>query len=1607
MQFELSKERQVRKKKVRTWTEAAKLALELYPKTPMGHKDIFNVIRAKGLKDVSGPASLACLNAMLHVHSRGPEAMFYRVDGCTSVFGLASNIPEGGIRMEVDEEDSGQEFDPGDSDHDSETSLPPTSRKKDRVLYVRLPPGQKSVLSSSAVNLPQEDSILHKADQLTVKPLAYKNEYYTRIRRMNGEKLEEAEKEKCNQAPAANLPVTSPAKVSQSHSQRAIKHALRQQQKRRRRNTAIAASGSAPPPIPRIIMKSLPPAPTGAGCVPEERWRCSLEKTSLRESTSHKPQTMRELLASIPGLSFKPRKRSNRKLSTAAQIAQTKKGCINIETPDSILVNTNLRALLNKHTFASLPSVYQYRLVQLLPQADRMIGSDYAVRLTGTALSNEFFARACQEWKKRLQEGEFTPENQMKLKGEAERDHSRLDPWKIHNFEPVWGHTSLTEFPDQAKPSPFLINTQLKSKSIKAPAKHMPSIKIKPVVRKSRLTRLSLRHLRELEQDALSNSDENRPCMDSPLYNEVQHMDVSTMAENTENLYGPPAKKLKVVEASSNSSESQESSEESLQAVIQHSPCPSPSASSVMSTPSPAQSIDEVEAAKDDTGAESSDIPISLSVTDVQTTAPSQSIVPPITIRSIPVHKSSGRNDGMTLERSYQICKAALESNNKREPQPPIETTSVEPQVGDTTSMVTSSVTSSDVSPLETSLIENIDSLSVDCNLEAPSSTNQLLLTTCLPSTVPTFSLNSVSSTINSAIATSNACTNDEVSFLIEEEIAEEDRMDVTEDNLNLPVLMAADSTSIEEPDMASESLPATEQEDFSVSQSSLDCAILSPSGQLADMPEDSALAGMLEVSPSESLLDDLPSDSRLEESPSATTPEASTVSMEEVSPSISTLEGSQWEHIAVLVPSQSSIDISISPLPLMEEDSPITSEMVEDMESSNSMNIVVPGCSSCVKDHLSDESCFNNGTISLEQTSCDNSISLTSNTEAAETNMVSSSLQIDMCCLPAECLDSDSSLQTSFNNSQVVDEDSTIILSMPASEEENLVSDDPTVAEESLPEKQILGEEDVNSKSLSIDNSDSSTDSLPSPTDQKQDLCFEIENKEVDNSDSPCVETQLLPTTDDTIQTSLSTDDTIQTSPSIDDPMETSPSTDDTIQTSPSAEDQTQFEICIDDKTESSHVIDNAQSVLVDDIQPSFSIDNSTQFSDLASDKMDISPLIDDIQPLPYDKSRLLPCSDEDLQSSASSEAQILLSIPETMQTCTDDKPKLSVDEVQSSSISNQTQSSTDSKNECDELSTFTGQPFSSIPYKHFDPPDRPLSAPLNFTPVSSSPEVNSVKRPSSCQSYYRRSKVSPIVYFDSPESDDGRSDCDKTDEMSPTLSGEGTVSLSSAFSNEESSSSIKTDHFGSSVNSNSETQPPPKDSSTTLSKPESGSQCPSIPRAASTPSFPQFPKPEQHRPLSNPVPDSSLSHPLIKLEFQNSQFSLPDSSVPHQAIKLEFQNSNHLPEGCTGGTGGILPSQAVSVVPASTQLPIASGGVMFPSMNGVATVVGTPAGDTPPRSLLQSSPIINGASSGMVESAGDGGSRGSGSGTPGRILKKKTPRKKYFLRKRDKRRK
>ncbi|KAJ8388020.1 hypothetical protein AAFF_G00148110 [Aldrovandia affinis] len=77
---------------------------------------------------------------------------------------------------------------------------------------------------------------------------------------------------------------------------------------------------------------------------------------------------------------------------------------VDFETPGSILVNTNIRALINTHTFAAFPSHSQQQLLHLLPEVDRQVGSDGLARLSISALNNEFFTHASQSWKERLAE---------------------------------------------------------------------------------------------------------------------------------------------------------------------------------------------------------------------------------------------------------------------------------------------------------------------------------------------------------------------------------------------------------------------------------------------------------------------------------------------------------------------------------------------------------------------------------------------------------------------------------------------------------------------------------------------------------------------------------------------------------------------------------------------------------------------------------------------------------------------------------------------------------------------------------------------------------------------------------------------------------------------------------------------------------------------------------------------------------------------------------------------------------------------------------------------------------------------------------------------------
>ncbi|KAG1669034.1 Polycomb protein Asx [Nymphon striatum] len=198
--------------------------------------------------------------------------------------------------------------------------------------------------------------------------------------------------------------------------------------------------------------------------------------TKLLSSGINKSSSVSQVTKQISGLKSKckkqPSMKNNESSTSSPSKSRTKrtrskfhfrqsKNTIDVESPDSVLINTNIRALLNKHTFASLPALYQHRLAQCLPAADRQINSDYVVRLSSTALNNEFFAKSCQEWKERLAEGEFTPDNQQKLKAEAEKEYSKLDPWKVKHFEPVWLQPSTDPKPEFAEPSsPTLTKTK-------------------------------------------------------------------------------------------------------------------------------------------------------------------------------------------------------------------------------------------------------------------------------------------------------------------------------------------------------------------------------------------------------------------------------------------------------------------------------------------------------------------------------------------------------------------------------------------------------------------------------------------------------------------------------------------------------------------------------------------------------------------------------------------------------------------------------------------------------------------------------------------------------------------------------------------------------------------------------------------------------------------------------------------------------------------------------------------------------------------------------------------------------------------------------------------
>ncbi|XP_026564205.1 putative Polycomb group protein ASXL2 isoform X1 [Pseudonaja textilis] len=355
----------------------------------MSHKEILQVIQKEGLKEIrSGTSPLACLNAMLHTNSRGDEGIFYKVPGRMGVYTLKKDVPDGLKDLsEGSEESSDIQSDSPSSESSSSSSSDQSSNKEGRKSRWQ----RKVSARLSQVSSPQPG------------------------------------------CPSPSIPPGKIISSSQKHSKKALKQALKQKQRKQHHcRTSVPVSTN------HHLLQQHMKIPNHPAKAAWEGKQSDGHSSSPQNSTSSSSPSVKTE-PSLPILGKKPFQRSER--LHARQLKRTKCAEIDVETPESILVNTNLRALINKHTFMGLPVECQQKLLLLLPEVDRQIGMDGLMKLSSSALNNEFFNSAAQGWKERLSEGEFTPEMQLRLRQELEKE-KKVEFWKEHFFESYYGQSS-------------------------------------------------------------------------------------------------------------------------------------------------------------------------------------------------------------------------------------------------------------------------------------------------------------------------------------------------------------------------------------------------------------------------------------------------------------------------------------------------------------------------------------------------------------------------------------------------------------------------------------------------------------------------------------------------------------------------------------------------------------------------------------------------------------------------------------------------------------------------------------------------------------------------------------------------------------------------------------------------------------------------------------------------------------------------------------------------------------------------------------------------------------------------------------------------------------
>ncbi|XP_027026192.2 putative Polycomb group protein ASXL1 isoform X2 [Tachysurus fulvidraco] len=358
------KDKQKRKKE-RTWAEAARMVLENFSDAPMTPKQILHVIQTKGLKEMrSGTAPLACLVTMLHSQVRGDRvknSIFFKLPGRMSLFTLKKNA------LQWTKNPSG-----------SEASDPNAT------------PAASSTASFGAAEGAEQES----GDSTETTAASGENDASV--------------DETSSSASCSTEPQTRLSRSSQSG--------------RQRKKSVM---------MPRVVLTPLKVngehVSSGAAGRRREGSRGGPGPTLRARSELgwKRPQHFK----SMRGLRSGPMKRNRGGVE------------VDFETPGSILVNTNIRALINTRTFAAFPPHSQQQLLQLLPEVDRQVGPDGLARLSSSALNNEFFTHASQSWKERLAEGEFTHEMQVRFRQEMEKE-KKVEAWKEKFFEEYHGQKS-------------------------------------------------------------------------------------------------------------------------------------------------------------------------------------------------------------------------------------------------------------------------------------------------------------------------------------------------------------------------------------------------------------------------------------------------------------------------------------------------------------------------------------------------------------------------------------------------------------------------------------------------------------------------------------------------------------------------------------------------------------------------------------------------------------------------------------------------------------------------------------------------------------------------------------------------------------------------------------------------------------------------------------------------------------------------------------------------------------------------------------------------------------------------------------------------------------